>query len=239
MSTPILAASAFGAVASIGAVGAQAWWKSPSASSRLREVSETRDSVVDRVKARHRETKRKDDLADQLAPAMQLVVGNLRIGRNVVASLSEVSDSVADPLGGLLREVVAEAKLGAQVGDVLLAVAQREENRHLAIIASALVLHGRHGGSLVEILETVIETIEEEDRLRRDMRSVTADGRLSASVLLAMPPVVLLFISALNPGYAKPLVTTPLGLAMSACAVLLGGVGWRWLHVLSNPEITL
>lgn len=118
-------------------------------------------------------------------------------------------------------------------------VADREENRHLAIVASALVLHGRHGGSLVEILETVIETVEEEDRLRRDLRSVTADGRLSAAVLLAMPPVVLVFVSAMSPGYAAPLVTSPLGIAMSTTAAVLGVIGWRWLHRLGNPEIAL
>jgi tight adherence protein B len=223
----------------MGAVGVQQKWRQRAGVSDRLSLSGIRDAMSERVLARRRVVHRQTELADQLAPAMQLVVGNLRIGRNVLASLEEVSDSVGEPLGGLLREVVAEAKLGAQVGDVLLAVAQRERNRHLAIIASALVLHGRHGGSLVEILETVIETVEEEDKLRRDMRAVTADGRLSAAVLLAMPPFVLLFVSAMDPGYAAPLVTTPIGLTMSAFAIVLGGVGWRWLHVLSNPEISL
>lgn len=235
MSTPVVAAMAFGTVAS---VGAHSLWPLAGPTNDANGPS-GRVGPLSRVRIERGEKRRREQLAEQLAPALQLVIGNLRIGRNVLASLAEVSDSVADPLGGVLREVVAEAKLGAPVGDVLLAVAQREENRHLAIVASALILHGRHGGSLVEILETVGETIEEEDRLRRDMRSVTADGRLSAAVLLAMPPVVLLFVSAINPGYAAPLVTTPLGLFMSGCAVVLGTMGWKWLHVLSNPEITL
>jgi len=239
MSMPVVAATAFGAVAGFGTLGMQSVW----ASKRVPSSEVSREGPLDAMKGRvlaHRASvRRHDDLAEQLAPAMQLVVGNLRIGRNVLAALTEVSDGVADPLGGILREVVAEAKLGSQVGDVMMAVAEREKSRHLMIIASALILHGRHGGSLVEILETVIETIEEEDRLRRDMRSVTADGRLSATVLLAMPPVVLTFVSAINPGYAAPLVTTAPGLALSGCAVVLGAVGWRWLHVLSNPEIVL
>lgn len=238
MSAPLVAAMAFGTVASVGAFSAQSLRRN-GGSSEAAEAGAKRPDLVERIRAARSEKHRRELLAEQLAPALQLVIGNLRIGRNVLASLAEVSDSIADPLGGVMREVVAEAKLGAQVGDVLLGVAQREESRHLGIIASALILHGRHGGSLVEILETVGETIEEEDRLRRDMRSVTADGRLSAAVLLAMPPVVLLFISAINPGYAGPLVTTRIGLLMSGCAVVLGGVGWKWLRVLSNPEITL
>lgn len=184
-------------------------------------------------------SKRVDELSEQLAPALQLVVGNLRIGRNVLASVADVADAVADPLRGILQEAVTEAKLGTPVGEVLSVIADREQSRHLRIVASALSLQAKHGGSLVEILETVIETIEEEDRLRRDVKSVTADARLSAVVLLAMPPVVLLLISVLSPGYASPLVTTRLGLTLIGLGVVLAGVGWRWLRSLANPEITL
>lgn len=231
MSTTVLAATSLGGAASIGALV-------------LRPVARRRTpggtwNVVERIRAIRAERMRSSAIEDQLAPALQLIVGNLRVGRNVVASFAEVAEVVADPLGGLLREVVTEAKLGTPVGDVLMMVADREANRHLSIVASALVLHGRHGGSLVEILETVIETVEEEDRLRRDLRSVTADGRLSAIVLLAMPPVVLVFVSAMSPGYAAPLVTTPLGVGMSTTAAVLGIVGWRWLRRLGNPEIAL
>lgn len=231
MSSVVLAAGAFGGAASLGAVQLVPFVR--------RRMNHRPSSPVERIKALRTERARSAAIEDQLAPALQLVVGNLRVGRNVVASLAEVAEVVPQPLGGLLREVVTEAKLGTPAGEVLMAVADREENRHLAIVASALVLHGRHGGSLVEILETVIETVEEEDRLRRDLRSVTADGRLSAAVLLAMPPVVLVFVSAMSPGYAAPLVTSPLGIAMSTTAAVLGVIGWRWLHRLGNPEIAL
>lgn len=231
MTSTLLAATAFGSAASLTTALVSPFVR--------RRTNGSPGRVVDRVKAIRSDKSRAAALDDQLAPALQLIVGNLRVGRNVVASLAEVGDAVPDPMGALLREVVAQAKLGSPVGDVMMALSEREHNRHLAIVASALVLHGRHGGSLVEILETVIETVEEEDRLRRDMRSVTADGRLSAAVLLAMPPVVLVFVSAMSPGYAAPLVTTPVGISMSATAAVLGVVGWRWLHRLGNPEIAL
>jgi tight adherence protein B len=83
----------------------------------------------------------------------------------------------------------------------------------------------------------VIETVREEDRLRRDIKSLTADGRLSAIVLMLMPPFALAFVSLFNPRYAEPLVTEPLGRAMSVTAVVLGLVGWRWLRTLSRPEV--
>lgn len=184
-----------------------------------------------------RARRRHSMLDDELASALQLVIGHLKIGRNIVSALSEAADVTPEPLGTILQEIVAEARLGVPVDEVLTVVADREDNRHLAIVASAVGLHTRHGGHLVEILENVLGTIEEEDRLRRDIRSITADGRLSAQVLLAMPPAMLVLVSVLSPGYAAPLFNHPLGRKMLYAAIVLGLVGWRWLRSLSTPKV--
>lgn len=193
--------------------------------------------VVGRSRARKGIVSRREAIEYELAPALQLVVGQLRIGRNIVAAISEVSETVPDPLGGILRDVVSEARLGTPIDEVLQIHAQREGDRHLGVVASAISLHARHGGSLVEILETVSDTIEEEDRLRRDIKSVTADGRLSAMVLMGMPPVMLLLVSLLSPGYASPLVNDPVGRMMAIVGITLGLIGWKWLRSLSAPQV--
>lgn len=193
--------------------------------------------MVHRSLISRRARKRRDLLADQLGPALQLIIGHLRIGRNVVAAISEVADDTPAPLGDLFREIVSEVRLGASVDEVLMSVAEQEDDRHLNVVASAIGLQSRHGGSLVEILETVVETVEEEDRLRRDVRSLTADGRLSAQVLLAMPPAMLVIVSLLSPGYASPLLEHPTGRAMSVAGLVLGFVGWRWLRALTTPKV--
>lgn len=187
--------------------------------------------------ARRHERVRSEQISMQLAPALQLIIGHLRIGRNFVSALAEVADSSAEPLRSILMEAVAEARLGTPIDEVLKQIADREGGRHLSIVASAIGLQTRLGGSLVEILETVVDTIEEEDRLRRDIKSLTADGRLSAQILLAMPPVMFVIVSILSPGYAEPLLTDPLGRFMLATAILLALVGWRWLRALSNPAV--
>jgi tight adherence protein B len=90
---------------------------------------------------------------------------------------------------------------------------------------------------LAEILGTVAETIEEEDRLRRDIQSLTADGRISAQVLLAMPVIMFVVISVLSPGYTAPLFNTSLGQMLSISGVALGTIGWLWLRSLSTPKV--
>ena len=193
--------------------------------------------MLQRSRTRQKSEKRSDDLSAELGPAIQLIIGHLRIGRNVVAAVAEVADTTPEPLASILNEVVAETRVGLPIDEALQRVAEREDNRHLNVVASALGLQARHGGSLIEILETVVETIEEEDRLRRDIKALTADGRLSAVVLLAMPPVMLLLVSLFSPGYAAPLVEEPLGRAMSIVGVVLALTGWRWLRVLGTPKV--
>lgn len=193
--------------------------------------------VLERTWKRHRRRVRSETLANELAPALQLVVGHLRVGRNFVGAITEVADTVPEPLASILREVIEETRVGVPIDEVLQRVADRERDRHLGIVASAVGLQIRLGGSLVDILETVIGTIEEEDRLRRDIRSLTADGRMSAQVLLAMPPIMLVFTSVMSPGYTDPLFDDPLGRMMSVSAVLLALVGWRWLWKLSSHEV--
>ena len=181
--------------------------------------------------------KRADQLINQLSPALEQMIGHLAIGSNVIAALSEVSENCADPLGGLLREVLAQVRLGDSLDEVLQTISDREKDRHLGVVASAIGLHSRHGGSLAEILSTVAETIEEEDRLRRDIQSLTADGRISAQVLLAMPVIMFVVISVLSPGYTAPLFNTSLGQMLSISGVALGTIGWLWLRSLSTPKV--
>ena len=90
---------------------------------------------------------------------------------------------------------------------------------------------------MVEILGTVAETIEEEDRLRRDIQSLTADGRISAQVLLAMPVIMFVVISILSPGYTAPLFNNSLGQMLSISGIVLGSIGWLWLRSLSTPKV--
>lgn len=187
---------------------------------------------------RHRaEARRAARLAVELGPALQLVVDNLRVGRDLVSALAEVSETASEPVSSIFANVVAETRVGSRVDVALRAQADLENDRHLRVVASAVGLHTEHGGNLVEILSSVVETIEEEDRLRRTIAAITADGRLSGQVLLALPIFSLIAVSVLSPGYALPLVQSPLGLMMSVVAVVLGVAGWFWLRTLSRPAV--
>ena len=193
--------------------------------------------VVDSLMTRRAARQRSAALSAGLAPALQLLVDNLRVGRDLVSALAEVAESADEPVATLFSTVVSEVRLGARVDVAFATVADAEGDRHLSVVASAVGLNIEFGGNLVEILGSVIESLEEEDRLRRDIASLTADGRLSSMVLLALPVLTLIVVSVLSPGYAAPLIDDPFGRLMSASGVILGLVGWIWLRALSNPEV--
>ena len=192
--------------------------------------------IVARSVQRSRARRRAADLDSALAPALQLVIDQLRVGRTLTAALDAASESADEPLAGILTRVVNSHQLGTPLADVLDVVADEEKNHHLSVIASAIGLHSRQGGSITEILATVVESIEEEDRLKRDLLTLTADARLSANVLLAMPVGALVITSLLSPGYATPLISTPVGRLLSGIGLALGAIGVMWLRHLARPE---
>jgi len=180
--------------------------------------------------------KRQRALDDALAPALQRIVDQLSVGRTVSSAIEASIEHASAPLDGIFRRVVSDNNVGIPIDESLSSIASEEHNQHLDIIASALALHAQHGGSLTDILIAVLESIEEEDRLRRDLLTLTADARLSANVLLAMPIGALAITSLLSPGYATPLIATSTGRIMSVGGVVLGSLGVLWLRHLAQPE---
>ncbi|MGE3620159.1 MAG: type II secretion system F family protein, partial [Acidimicrobiia bacterium] len=93
------------------------------------------------------------------------------------------------------------------------------------------------GGNLSELLLTVAETMTERERLRRDVKALTAEGRMSAIVLGIMPPALGFFIYTLNPEYMDPLFDTTLGQLLLVGSVLLAGFGFWWMKKTIEVEI--
>ena len=183
-----------------------------------------------------RRRRRTRALDTALGPMLQSIVDQLRVGRSLLSALESAGPTAGEPLAALVQRIVNDVRLGGSVADSLAVIATEERHRHLEVIASAVALHSQQGGSLTEILVGVAESIEDEDRLRRDMLTLTADARLSANVLLAMPIGALIITSLLSPGYATPLVTTPVGRLLSITGLVLGAVGVSWLRMLARPE---
>ena len=122
-----------------------------------------------------------------LPDTLQLLSGTLRAGYSMMQGVEAVSQEVSEPMGRELRRVVTEARLGRPLEESLDAVAERMDSPDFGWAVMAIRIQREVGGNLSELLMTVADTMTQRERLKRDVKSLTAEGRISAYVLAALP----------------------------------------------------
>jgi len=175
------------------------------------------------IKNRVEKTRRA--FADQLPDNLDVVASGLRAGHSIVGGLSLVVSDAAEPSRTEFQRVIADEQLGIPLEDALSTVARRMKSRDIEQVALVSSLQRETGGNSAEVLDRVIENIRERQGLRRLVRSLTAQGRLSRWIVSFLPVALLLLISAINPTYMKPLFTHTSGhviLAVGAVMIVAG-----------------
>lgn len=178
--------------------------------------------------------RRRAAFADQLDDSAQLLAGNLRAGHSLLRALDAVAREAEAPTSEEFARVVNETRVGRDLGASLTDVAQRMRSEDFDWIAQAIAIHREVGGDLAEVLDQVGHTICERNQIRRQVRALAAEGKLSAYVLMALPFGIAGFLLVSNPGYLAPFTESAVGYALvGACLVLLT-VGGLWLRKLVN-----
>ncbi|KQZ67288.1 type II secretion system F family protein [Nocardioides sp. Root151] len=174
---------------------------------------------------RRRHSKRLAAFNSQLAETLTLMAGGLSAGLSMPQAIDTVVREGIEPMSGELRRALVEQRLGVQIEEALDGVADRMESEDFAWVVMAIRIQREVGGNLSELLNTVANTLREREYLRRQVKVLSAEGRMSAYVLGGMPIVLFLYMLLVRPDAVRPLYTEPLGYAMSAAAItmLLGG----------------
>jgi len=152
--------------------------------------------------------------ADQLADNLQVIASALRAGQSFVGALSLAVADSPQPTRREFERVVADERLGVPLDQGLSVVARRMRNRDLEQIELVAALQRQTGGNMAEVLDQAADTIRERADLRRMVKTLTTQGRMSRWVVSALPPGLLLIISLINPTYVKPLFVTAGGHAV-------------------------
>lgn len=167
--------------------------------------------------------------AEQLPDGLQLIVGSLRSGFSLSQALESLVREGPQPVAAEFGRALAEHRLGADVSDALDRVAQRTQSEDLAWAVMAVRIQRDVGGNLAEILQTSVETMRERGRLRRHVRSLSAEGRLSAWVLIFVPLALGLFMFIYRRSYLMPLFTDPRGIMLATGGGVLFVIGIFWM----------
>jgi tight adherence protein B len=168
--------------------------------------------------------------ATQLPNVLKLTASSLRAGFSLLQGLEAVTKQLREPSAGELQRVLAEARLGRPVEDALEAAAARIRNRDFTESVAAVRIQQEAGGNLATLFDTLAETMVQRLRLRREVRTLTAEGRLSAYILGCTPLALGIFIFAINRPYMSVLLQTIPGKVMFVGGLLLQVVGFFWMY---------
>jgi len=173
----------------------------------------------------------------QLGDALILVANSLRSGYSFLQAIEMVSREMSPPISVEFRRLLKEMNLGVPTEDALNNLAKRIDSADLDLVITAVLIQRQVGGNLAEVLENIAGTIAERVKIRGEIKTLTAQGRISGLIIGLLPPVLFLILYAINPEYMALLFTHPLGKAMVAYAVASLGVGIFLLRRIVNIEV--
>jgi tight adherence protein B len=173
----------------------------------------------------------------QLPDTLTLLSTSLRAGYSLLQAIEAVSQEAPDPTAREFSRAVAESRLGRSVPDTLQGIVSRTQSKDFEWATMAIEIQREVGGNLAEVLQTVADTMLARNRLKGEIRALTAEGRISAIVLGSLPFALATFLWFNNREYLQPLLDATMGrVALVAGLVLMAG-GILWLRKIVNIEV--
>jgi tight adherence protein B len=181
--------------------------------------------------------RRQAAIQGQLADTLMVIASAMRAGHSFLQSLDSASKEIDQPAAGEFGRLLQEIRLGRDTDDAMDALVERVGSRDLEWAVTAIKIQRRIGGNLAEVLETVANTIRERETLRRQMRVLSAEGRISAAVLTVLPILIASYLMIVNPDYLRTLSTTTAGIIISISAGVLMVVGYVWMRKMVKLDV--
>jgi tight adherence protein B len=173
----------------------------------------------------------------QLADTLQLMAGSLSAGLSLAQSVDTVIREGTDPMAAEFRRALVETRLGVEIEDALNGVAERMGSVDFEWVVMAIRIQREVGGNLSELLNKVAETIREREYLERQVKTLSAEGRLSVWILGGLPPGFLAYLGIANPSYVTPLFTSPIGWVLLTVMGVLLTAGILWMKRVVKVEV--
>lgn len=170
--------------------------------------------------------RRRKAFVEQLGDMLTMIANALRAGFSFMQAFELIAREMDAPVGREVEKVIGEINVGATLEQALENMTRRVQSPDFDLVVTAVLIQRQVGGNLAEILDTIGETIQDRVRMRREVLALTAQGRLSALILILLPIGIAVMISFTNPSYLAPLFEEQLGRMAVAGAVVLELIGW-------------
>ena len=173
----------------------------------------------------------------QLIDSLAIMSNSLRAGYSFMQAVELVSREMPKPIGKEFARTFREINLGTTTEEALHNLGRRMGSDDLELIITAVLIQRQIGGNLAEILDNISHTIRERVRIQGEIKTLTAQGRISGFVIGLIPPALIVLLFIVNPGYMKPLFSNPVGLAMLGAGAVSELIGILIIRKIISIEI--
>jgi tight adherence protein B len=194
-------------------------------------------AVIPVVLLHRRRKKRLRNFQMQLPDTLNLLSGSMRAGFSFAQGLETVANEAAEPTRRELQRVFTESRLGRPIEDALEDSAQRMASVDLMWAVMAIRIQREVGGNLAELLDTVADTMTQRERIRGEIKALTAEGRFSGWILGIFPIAFAGVLYIVQPDYISVLFDATMGLVALGVSLVMTGVGFLWLRKILAIEV--
>jgi tight adherence protein B len=180
--------------------------------------------------------RRRRQFDQQVPDTLQMFSGGLRAGHSLLRAVDAAGQESQPPMSEELGRIVNETRIGRDLGESLADVAKRTQSEDFLSISQAIEIHREVGGDLAEVLDHLGDTVRDRNQVRGQIRALSAEGRMSAIVLMALPVVMFIGLTLFNEMYSSTFTSTLPGYLMIAAAVVLLTAGGFWLSRIVKPK---
>ncbi len=186
---------------------------------------------------KNRKNKRLVRCASQLPPTLGTMATAMKAGFSFLQAMQLIGKEIPDPIGPEFNRTLREINLGVPFEEAFHHLLERLPNDDLEIIVTALLVQRSTGGNLADILESIQETIRERIRIKEELKTLTAQGRMSAWIISLLPLGLGLILNMMNPEYFAPMLHHPLGWLLIGIGVISGFIGWMFIQKIVSIEV--
>ena len=182
-------------------------------------------------------TRRLAKFNSQIGDALVIMSNSLRSGFSFLQTMDMVRKELPNPIAREFGRTFQEMNLGTQTEDALENLNMRVGSEDLELVITAVMIQRQVGGNLAEILDNIANTIRERIRIKGEIKTLTAQGKVSGIVIGVLPLVLAGVLSVMSPEYLKPLISTPMGMGMLAAALTLEISGILLIRKIININV--
>lgn len=184
-----------------------------------------------------KKTKRLKQFNDQLGDTIVLISNSLKVGHSFFQALDSAAREMPEPMSKEVRKVINEMKLGVTAENALNNLLNRIDSDDLELVITAVIIQRQTGGNLSEILDTIAKTIRERIKIKGEIKTLTAQGRLSGIIVSLLPIVLGIVIYFIDPDYITILFTRKIGLILLGIALINEIIGYIIINKIVKIDV--